>query len=449
MRLTLFLFFLFLVGCTSGSARPDISIDLSDAQALFSVSSDTEATLIKKTTSEEALGVLRKLMSDGSIEPVILENSNASSVKPSSPIFIGPDGRVYMTFERVTVDGEDCRLVRVTTDSGEMECYGPHNGIGDNTTELFPSGDKDTADGFDFPSNHFDNEGNFYFLHWENNSSGELLNIIKKLSPSGEISTVIEYPYFEIRMEQYLVLQDGTIIYSTGATSRRTTADGGIENLDFDISAGDIVASNGDLLLYNSSFSTVTRVVSNGSEMTEEEIFPVVEDEAEVDELLALVTSAGTGFGSILEDQSGNIYVLLDVDNGTNGSIYRIYPGEPVLVSSMQSVVEGNENESGSGSITLARTAGNYLYFSGVDSDNNNIFHRVDLTDDTFPETDLLQGEDIEVFRFQVWSNGNILFGGLRFSDNQLILGEIDGESLEISVKTTTSTRVDDLVLLQ
>ncbi len=435
--------FLFLGALTTvffscnGSAGPTpVTIDLSGAQSLFTVLQGTSSSglTLKDTSSEEALGQLRKILADGTIQPVIYQDDNgqkvAAKVVPSQ-VFVGPDDKVYITFlnRGVLVGGKQCYLVRGTT-GGPLECIGPDNGFNtfngstSNPTEAFNKNP---------PASQFDASNNFYYLADYHNPWS-----LKKLSPTGVITDFLKMND-EVGVAGFNVAPDGTIIFSGTTPStlntflRKTTPAGGVVNLPgINFLENLLIAASGDI------FSGLTRLpASTGWTTSESIILPMLTVD---NNQQALVTSAGGGedssllHDSFLEDTSGNVY---EVIGDSAKRMYRVYPGTPVAVSPATDKV------------TFSRTSGNLLYYAGTDSSNKNIFRRIDLTDPTFPETDLLKGADIEVYRFQVWSTGNILFGGLRLSDNQLIIGEIDGKTLDITVKTTTTTRIDELVLIQ
>lgn len=419
----------FTASCGGGSST-SVTIDLSGAQALFTVSqADSSASQAAKTTPEESLGYLRKILADGTIQPVIYEDSSgnrvASSATPNK-VFVGMDGKIYIVFGgEVLANGEPCFLVRGTTD-GPLECFDSQDLFEGDDPGIIFSTVLETID-----SSKFDSQNNFYYKV----QIGSAIKIkIKALSTNGIVTDKMSFS--EVGIHSFAVAPDGTLFFKgqTGATGdsffRRSTPEGGVANMDIDnfssvnnfivLSDGDLFVAASDVLHYTaaSSWSSPETIVLSGLSLPKSE---------------KIVTSLGTSGNTLCEDTSGNVYLWYS----PSSQIFKIYPGTPVPVT------PSDEN------VTLGKTSGNFLYYAGTDSSNKNIFKRIDLTDPNFQPTDLIGGADIEVYRLQVWSNGNILFGGLRLSDNQLILGEIDGTTLDLTVRTTTTTRIDELVLIQ
>ena len=118
-----------IISCSSTSNTsdiPNVTIDISDAQALFIISENSSSTLKLQTSSEEALGTLRKIMIDGTIQPVIsydIEGQTAAFPIIETGLFVGLDNKVYIIFSQpgVVVQGKNCYFVRSTVD-GEIEC---------------------------------------------------------------------------------------------------------------------------------------------------------------------------------------------------------------------------------------------------------------------------------------------------------------------------------------
>lgn len=460
------------MSCGGGSvSAPQGDINVTDADILFVVDPNASSAALESRTKSQSedLGPLRKIKTDGSIEPAIFEivdGENTLVQAPPAKIFKGPDGKAYVFLGGqlpLTINDELCRLIRIDS-ARNVECVGPSDGVEvyyNNATR---------------PEECFDGDNNFYYLGCDNCGAGAEIDIpdtlvIARLAPSGEITTLVEYLYDNTtRVDSFLVASDGSLLfngrtssiqevfYNEGGTPffRRALPDGSIQELDLPCSGlltdeygqpalrlniNAILAPSGDIFAmgytmgYNSDgYETAFLALCHGTpEGTGFRYDPLINMNPSASLQAALIDGTGANANGInlFYDEEGNIYEFA-------GSIRRVFPGDVIDVSAQNH------------SVSRVLMNGNVLYYSSDSrlGDTTQAFlERVDLKDPSLTNVTLLEGFDVNDFELR--SNANVVFSGKRLSDNQYVVGEISASSLELSIKASSVDPIVDVAIVE
>jgi hypothetical protein len=141
----------------------------------------------------------------------------------------------------------------------------------------------------------------------------------------------------------------------------------------------------------------------------------------------------GSLYSAMLQTTDGKEYgVVLGNIGGDKSELFELYPTlqyQTTLVAD----------------IKVATAAGANVVVSGLNASGQNITTVFNTT--TAQETALIGPEnEIEIYHLTYLSNANaVLFDGLRFADNQYVIGRIDLSTHQLSVLNTSSARWADL----
>jgi hypothetical protein len=95
--------------------------------------------------------------------------------------------------------------------------------------------------------------------------------------------------------------------------------------------------------------------------------------------------------------------------------------------------------------VSVAQGAIDDLILAGINASGENVLTMYNTTNDT--ERELIgPSSEIEIYHVNYVANGNkILFDGLRFSDNQYVIGEYDLSSNQLNVVAAGAAKWSDL----
>jgi hypothetical protein len=94
--------------------------------------------------------------------------------------------------------------------------------------------------------------------------------------------------------------------------------------------------------------------------------------------------------------------------------------------------------------IRSAQSVRDGAYLAGTNSNGQNILTRLDAT--TGAETTILGPDQIEIYRLRYASGSDrLMFDGLRYSDNQYVVGTVNPTTLEVTATATGGTQLADL----
>lgn len=128
----------------------------------------------------------------------------------------------------------------------------------------------------------------------------------------------------------------------------------------------------------------------------------------------------------------GNEFVVAGLLGANHNSIMEYYPTVAFLQSELTDV-------------TVAQGVGNDLVLAGTDASGNYVLTMYNTS--TNQETQLIGPSDqIEIYHLSYVADSNeILFDGLRFADNQYVIGSVDLNTDQVNVMATTSGKLSDL----
>ena len=416
-------------------ADADIQFSLSDAVAIMKVDEvATAAANQSKATGSN--GNLRKLTEDGEVEDLF----TSGSIDVSS-FYAAPDGTVYLILESpVTVEGARCILLKLTGDD-EYECLDSDL----QSVKCFTQ----------YPTEpiQFDGEGNVHYI----GISTDATEVMRRVdSNTGEVTDIINA---NITVRQFLVQENGTI-YLSGMTNstdthffRRIFTDGSVETLLtggglvslFDMPDGNVYAGEWGTLYgvmkveddgiddtRHIGYSTINGqpaparfyVDDNAFDACSENVRPDYED---------FCAMGGALISSYHRTPDDKYYVV--AGSGDGASLWQYWPTvEPVDTSVYRPTVVA-------GAVTS-------LIIAGYDESYLNKLVMYDTAGDS--EVDLLGGANIEIYHFShSATSGMIFFDGLRFSDNNHVIGSIDTQNGNELVVMDSGTTYEDMQLLQ
>lgn len=404
------------LGCggSSSSPMPEVTFDFSDAQALIlheSSPSSEAGYSLAKTTTQEAITNLKKLISDGTLANVIYTaETDEGQTTETAPITvddikIAPWGDIYVLFGyrgvALTgwVQGSSCYLV-VVTPPDQASCVEDYAG--------------------DFSNVKFDSQGNTYYIaggifegaYWSPAAIG-------KRTRNGVISTVFSMLAIHFYCSDFVVAPDGSLFVegdlqgSSDHLFRYFPNTGRLEPLDNDLQES---ASLSNLLengkFYHPYAGTIyVGTFAEDSSLSFQPIFSSGEFGVEIYE--------GTSFTMT---SAGEVYMV------GGESVVRIEP------SFAQVDLPDFD-------IEFFKTSGEFIYLTGTDpSSGKYVFIRKDLSVEG-EETDLLGGRNLLVQQFDVAGSGDIYFGALdldtttvylfKYNNEKALLGEDPLEQLE------------------
>ena len=94
--------------------------------------------------------------------------------------------------------------------------------------------------------------------------------------------------------------------------------------------------------------------------------------------------------------------------------------------------------------IRSAQSVRDIAYLAGTNSNGQNILTRLDAT--TGAETTILGPDQIEIYRLRYASGSDrLMFDGLRYSDNQYVVGTVNPTTLEVATTVTGGSQLADL----
>jgi hypothetical protein len=432
-------------GCGGSSAAGDdggdtptdtgIRFDISDAVAILKVNEVAADVAAGQAKFSSGNGNLRKLTTSGEI--VDLFSSGSIDV---SSFFAAPDGTLYLILSTpVNVDGSRCVLLKLTGDN-EYECLDSEL----QSVKYFTQ----------YPTEpiQFDDAGNVYYVGITNDAN----EVLRKID--SESLGMTEIINDNITVRQFLVLDDGTV-YLSGTTNstdtsffRRLLSNGSLETLMmgaglvslFDMPDGNVYAGE-----WGSVYG-VMRIGDNGIDETRYIGFSNINGqpvpaEFYVDDNAFEACTAGVRAdyedfcamgGALISSyyQTSDDKYFVVAGSGDGASLWQYWPNvQPVNTSVYRpTIVTGTESS---------------LIIAGYDHAYINKLIMYDTLDHS--EIDLLNGENVEIYHFSYSPTSRmIFFDGLRFSDNNYVVGSIDLLNSNEMTVLDSGTTYDDIQIL-
>lgn len=412
-----------------------IRFDISDAVAVLKVNDVATSAATGQTNSFSGNGNLRKLTTGGQV--VNLFSSGSINV---SSFYAAPDGTLYLILsEPVFVDDSRCILLKLTDDN-EYECL---------------DGELQSVKSFtEYPTDpiQFDDAGNVYYMGITTGAE-EVLRMID--AETHEVSEIINS---NITVRQFLVHGNG-MVYLSGMTNstdtnffRRLLPDGSLETLMtevavvslFDMPDGNVYAGEwgsvyGIMKVLDDGISGTRHIGYsniNGQPVpaefyVDDNAFDTCADGARED-YEDFCAMGGTSISSYYQTPNDKYFVV--AGSGDGASLWQYWPTVKPVDNSVYrpTIVAGVESS---------------LIIAGYDQSYLNKLIMYDTADES--EMDLLAGEDIEIYHF-IYSptSETIFFDGLRFSDNNYVVGSIDLSDNNRMTVLDSGTTYDDMQVL-
>jgi len=355
---------------------------------------------------------LRKIDLDGNISPVINADPYVAQFQ------FDPEGNLFIFFwhPQELRDGYSYILVKINPDTNEV--------IGIDKTLSNMEWNEQTAS----PNIQFDGLGNTYYL--ARDDSWNL--VLRKYTSDANIEDLINE---NMRIDHWLVRVDGTVVMGgeTESTNlrwlRRLDPDSSLLNIAEPSEIGWIAEFPDTRVYAGMRFSDwhhgVYKLPLDLSHMSDQaEKQPYIghsyddyTPQYDIDVLIQGHTEEYCrGFtqwqgGAMLyckKDSSNNVYGLMASWWDVYRTVVKLFP-IPEIIEPQVALLDRP---------TLMNVAGNYLVIAGSKDGINKLVLYHTLTGE---ETNLLT-QDIEVYHLDVLSNGSIIFDGLRFEDNTIVV---------------------------
>jgi sugar lactone lactonase YvrE len=383
------------------TAVDSLSFDLTGAVGL--AIDNSSPPIARGTDFSTGVSNLKRVNPDNSLSDAI--RSGSATVQS---FMVAANNQVYLLLSSPV---DSCILVRVDGNTNESSCV-------DSTLSQI-----NWNNAFGDPI-QFDGNGNIYY---QGNASG---STILRENSSGTTTDLINS---NISLKGFLVLNDGTV-FVTGRTNstgtqwtRIITPEGSLENL-LTIQP-DFLAlfPDNNVYIQGAQGFTLARYLTATDEFdpigwidqTQEAYYACPPD-------VSCYYNNFNPTNSILKTTNGEVFI-------NNGRLIQYYP----IVSAVNTTIAD---------VTVSKSILTYILLAGLDSDEANKLVLYDTATDT--ETDLLGGEDIEVYHVNYLNSSShqtVMFDGLRFSDNEYVLCQIDltDNNTLICSKTDTGKLTD------
>lgn len=345
---------------------------------------------------------------DGAItveeEVVTTDEESSDDIKLDVPavesIVKSPSGEVYIVYKSLfKYDGENsCAFFKYIGDGG-AECV---------DSDVFKIDDPVKNIQFDFNGS--------IFYYGDILINGAYHETLRKQSNTKEKTNITNE---NIKLYEYSLLSDGSVIAhgKTLSTSsvflRHYTANSSVDDL---LPSSSLYIhklwSDSDKSVYYSGYW-------QGSSDFEYGIVQIEIDNSGLISMTPLLINTdinddgdhdGYLVDNFYETDAGDIYFR------ESGSIFQLISDSPREVYSLSN-------------ITLTEIDGSTIYVAGQDDSASQTFFRYSLSNES--EEDLFSSfeDEIEVYEFKIDDDGIVYFTGLRFSDNLVVVGQIDTEN--------------------
>jgi hypothetical protein len=379
---------------------------------------------------------LQTVQADGQLAPAVTSGS-----APISHFLIGPDGKVYVVFSTPVnlantsqySFGSGCVLAEIDPSSGAPRCV-------DSSLSVI-NWDIGEYHGGSAPI-QFDSSGAIYYSG--STTTGQ--TVLRRFDGSTIRNLITD----NVMLNSFAVALNGTVVItgsttSTGATwTRRVSPSGSLASLANSGVNFTSVFPDGNVYMGTSTPWSVARYVTASDHMDPEPWIadstnPAVANEYfDAHSLCASPTPSSSNFcmsaGAFTKwsygSPDGHEYVVTGSVNG--GGLAQYYPTVKLLPSEVTA-------------INVAAGVGNDVALAGTNGNGQNVLTLLDPA--TGAERELIgPNNEIEIYHLNYGAHRNeILFDGLRFSDNQYVVGEYNLSTGQLTVSATLSSKLTDL----
>jgi hypothetical protein len=380
---------------------------------------------------------LQKVDSAGHLSDVL---SSGSAL--ISQFMIAPSGKLYVLFSQKTnlITGladytNGCLLAEVNPTTGQPTAI-------DSTLSSI-SWNTSTSSFYN-PPIQFDNAGAIYYR-----GQGGGSNAVLRKYYNGTTTDLFND---NISIIDFVINGDGSAIVNGTTTSsniswvRKITTTGGLQNIipsNQAMFVSKFPDNNIYLGLCNSPYGGVYRFLSSTTNLldsnpwisTTTNIFTSV-SETPTNDITGQYLAMGSYYGAVVNGlfttTTSKVFGLT-YSNSKANQLVRYYPTVSYPTTSVTA-------------ISLVKPVLSYLIISGTDSSANNKMVLYDTTSHT--EQNLLPGYNIEIYHANYVATGNkIMFDGLDFSNNTVVIGQVSltgGGISTVSLGTGSTARLND-----
>lgn len=415
------------VACQSAPAPGinELRLELCDKEGISLFDPSQVQVADATAAATEATSNLKTIEGDGTLsEAVVSGKATARSVQ------VGPTGKTYLTLASPinlidnTSSSDQCAFLEVNEATGVPACV-------DNTMR-------------DISRITFDNAGNVYYAGTATGSPNTVLREWDGVSVRNLITSEARVSNFAVTPDGYVVLSGSTGASGSGWT-RMVAGNGSLSNV-FAGSEARFISLYPDGNVYMGMWGmeqfgirrllAATKAVDpiywtgaalNGNPAPPA-YFPV--NDFCTPRVEAFCGSFGAWTTKSVITQSGKVLVLAGA------------PGSAVLMQYWPSVKFLNT------AVTRAakmQSAGQLLFLAGTNANGDNIATLYDPTTDT-EQVVIPSSNQIEIYNASYSAEARkVLFDGLRFADNQRVIGEIAVPTGNLTVRGTSAGLLSDL----
>jgi len=347
----------------------------------------------------------------------------SNGTAPVQDFYSAPNNRVYVTFRTATAltsGATPCVLAEVNPDTGVPSCIDDALSSIRLTPTMFGRGNSPVQ---------FDSAGNIYYLGSQNVNGGSPKQVLRKYVNGNVVSLIND----NITINDFVVLPDGSsLLYgataSTNATwLRKLSPAGGLSSIsnsaniyfmrkfaDGNIYIGQFANGGASIIRWITATSQIDPKPWSTTMMNADAYFNVAylcwQNSSKYP---GFCSGSGVAVSALFNFGSGR--TLATVGNGgTAGSnLFQFFP----TVESTNTILKN---------VTLAISVNSKLILAGLTESGVNSLTVYDP--ETGQETVVVdQTNEVEVYNLTyIAATNRIMFNGLRFSDNQFVLGEVE-----------------------
>lgn len=398
---------------TSASGRKQIFPQSGNPSVVFNITGTVGIALPDNAGSAPQSGLLA-VRSDGTTVDSLMPGSLTVQVRD---FYSAPNARFYVSFQSPTAlvqNGTPCVLAEVNSSTGATTCV-------DTTIESVAL----TLMSSDSLPIQFDAQGNIYYTGMANSK------FVLRKSVNGVVSNIIND---NITLGGFVVLPDGSVVMKGTTTSsftswlRRLSPNGGLANLVTQGSWVNFVSIFPDGNVYfgvrgsNNDVDAVRRYITSSQSVDSADWISrawsastarnVVPQCGVLSVSMPQVCSSPSSISKTYTTTDGRVFGLVGYGSSKN-ELVSLYP-TPEVVNTVLS------------KISLVYQVGTKLVLAGTNAAGTNMLTVYNPA--TYQETIVVdQSNETEVYGIAyVAQTGKLLFNGLKFSNNSLVVGEVD-----------------------
>jgi hypothetical protein len=346
----------------------------------------------------------------------------SNGTAPIQDFYSAPNNRVYVTFRTATAltsGATPCVLAEINPDSGVPTCIDNELTSIRLTPTMYGRGNSPVQ---------FDALGNIYYLGSQNVSGGSPKQVLRKYVNGNVVSLIND----NITINDFIVLPDGSSLLSgtTASTNatwlRKLSPAGGLSTIsnsanvsfmrkfaDGNIYIGQNLNGNSSVIRWITAMGQIDPKPWTSMMMNPDAYFVVGNICRNWAKYQGFCSGGGIQVSAFFNFGSEKTLAVVGM-GGTNGAnLMQYFP----TVETTNTILKN---------VTLAISVNNKLILAGTTESGVNSLTVYDPN--TYQETVVVdQTNEVEVYNLTyIAATNRIMFNGLRFSDNQFVLGEVE-----------------------